>query len=216
MSSPITIENKEKADSTIFILHGLGDTGKGWVDVANIITEKFPKTKVILPTAPTRAVTANMGMEMPAWFDIYGFSETSKRDDDGIKKSSEILNKLIEEEVSKSKKIIIGGFSQGGVIALYTALFLTKVKLDGVIGLSCFVPVSKEKPQEILENNKETPFIICHGDSDSLIPLNWAERSAKFLQANDLDVKFNVYKNLPHGISEQVIDDVLNWLSKIL
>lgn len=55
-----------------------------------------------------------MGMKMPSWFDIYGLSEDSKEDEEGIKKASEYVHGLIEEEISKtgisSDKILLGKF----------------------------------------------------------------------------------------------------------
>ena len=53
-----------------------------------------------------------MGMKMPSWFDIYGLSADSKEDEEGIKKASEYVHGLIDEEISKSglssDKILLG------------------------------------------------------------------------------------------------------------
>lgn len=43
-----------------------------------------------------------MGMKMPSWFDIYGLNDDSKEDEEGIKKASEYVHGLIEEEISKT------------------------------------------------------------------------------------------------------------------
>lgn len=56
-----------------------------------------------------------MGLKMPSWFDIYGLAEDSKEDEEGIKKASQFVHNLIEEEISKtglsSEKILLGLFS---------------------------------------------------------------------------------------------------------
>lgn len=53
-----------------------------------------------------------MGMKMPSWFDIYGLSEDSKEDEDGIKKAASYVHNLIDEEIAKtgisSDKILLG------------------------------------------------------------------------------------------------------------
>lgn len=53
-----------------------------------------------------------MGMKMPSWFDIYGLSNDSKEDEEGIKKASEYVHGLIDEEISKtdlsSDQILLG------------------------------------------------------------------------------------------------------------
>jgi predicted esterase len=51
--------------ATVFFLHGLGDTGFGWSPVFEDIAA--PQLKYVLPHAPSRAVTLNGGMLMPAW-----------------------------------------------------------------------------------------------------------------------------------------------------
>jgi predicted esterase len=52
----------------VIFMHGLGDTGSGWADIAKMFGPQLPHVRFILPTAPSRRVTLNMGMMMPAWF----------------------------------------------------------------------------------------------------------------------------------------------------
>lgn len=55
---------------------------------------------------------------------------------------------MIEEEEQKgipSNRIILGGFSQGGALAIYSALRCTK-PLAGVVALSCWLPLYKQFP----------------------------------------------------------------------
>lgn len=57
--------------------------------------------------------------------------------------SSRQINELISAEVDAgidSKRIVVGGFSQGGALALLTGL-TTERQLAGVIALSCWLPL---------------------------------------------------------------------------
>lgn len=84
-------------------------------------------------------------MKMPAWFDIKGLDMSSPEDTEGIKKATAYVHNLIEKEISEgvpSDRIIVGGFSQGGALALYSALTFPK-KLAGVVALSCWLPMHK-------------------------------------------------------------------------
>ena len=67
----IYLTPKGEHNRTLLWLHGLGDSAEGFVDVfkSKKVTPVDEKTKVILLTAPVRAVTLNFGMEMPCWFD---------------------------------------------------------------------------------------------------------------------------------------------------
>jgi predicted esterase len=126
----------------VIFLHGLGDTGYGWLQIIEILHKKTPHIKYILPTAPSRAVTINGGESMPAWYvcnclallicryDIKSLSEKSRSDPlDGLDDTEKIsmsitllfltyflVTDLIEEEIGNgtpSHKIMLGGFSQG-------------------------------------------------------------------------------------------------------
>lgn len=57
---------------TLIWLHGLGDTAHGFSDdFADEHLGLVPATcKVVLPTAPIRAVTCNDGENMTSWYDI--------------------------------------------------------------------------------------------------------------------------------------------------
>lgn len=58
------------------------------------------------------------------------------------------MRELIEEEEKKgisSENVFLGGFSQGGAVALYTALTYEK-PLAGVVGLSTWLPIHSEFP----------------------------------------------------------------------
>ena len=91
------------------------------------------KTKVVCPTAPTRPVRLNMGMSMPAWFDLppMGPEMLTSIDWEGVASSTRQVHAILEREIAAgvpSDKIIVGGFSQGGCLALRAALSFPKVR----------------------------------------------------------------------------------------
>lgn len=58
---------------------------------------------------------------------------------------------MIENEIKggiPANRIVIGGFSQGGALALYSALKFPQ-KLGGVVALSCWLPLHKSFPAEV-------------------------------------------------------------------
>lgn len=109
--------------SVVIWMHGLGDTADGWASL--MPSFGFTKTKFILPTAPNRPITINGGMPMPGWSDIYGLDASDEEDAAGFSSSVDRINQIIEQELNAgipSTSIIVAGFSQGGAVALQTAL----------------------------------------------------------------------------------------------
>jgi predicted esterase len=103
----------------------------------------IPYVKWVFPTAPMRDVTISDGMSMPGWFDIEGLKVSEMRaDSEGIQQSIDHVKKVIEEEIASgtpSDRIVLAGFSQGGVIALGAAM-QSELSLGGVMALSTWFP----------------------------------------------------------------------------
>ena len=133
--SAFRVPPAEEATSVLIFLHGLGDTGQGWAKQFKSMSLKH--TKCVFPNADMKSVTLNSGAAMPAWYDILSLDQDGKEDEAGIKDAADDVKHLIAREVAQGfspDKIILGGFSQGGALALYTALG-TDVTVGGVLAL---------------------------------------------------------------------------------
>ena len=143
---PVILRASQKHTATLIFLHGLGDTGVGWAGALNTI--KPPYMKVICPTANIMPVTLNAGFAMPAWYDILSLDEhdSGKREDmDGVEEARDTLDGIVNAEAGSvpRNRIMVGGFSQGGAVALYTVLkSCDRPPLAGCIALSTYIPGS--------------------------------------------------------------------------
>lgn len=126
--------------------------------------------KVVCPTAPTQPVSLNAGFRMPSWFDLKTLDISGPEDEEGIKQASQNIHSMINTEIEKgvpAERIVLGGFSQGGALALYSALTYNK-PLAGVVALSCWLPLHKQFPG-LKTNSDEIPVrkinLICLVDT---------------------------------------------------
>ncbi|XP_053715610.1 acyl-protein thioesterase 1-like [Synchiropus splendidus] len=221
MSAPLpaVVPAARKATAAVIFLHGLGDTGHGWAEAFAGI--RIPHVKYIFPHALNMPVTLNMNLSMPSWFDIYGLSPESKEDESGIKMASERIKAMIDQEVKNgipSHRIILGGFSQGGALSLYTAL-TTQQKLAGVVALSCWLPLRKTFPQECASSsNKEMHVLQCHGDADPLVPFAFGSSTAEMMKTliSPSNYTFKSYRGLPHSTCPEEIVDIKHFIANQL
>ena len=139
MLEHIEIEPGSDARATVIWLHGLGADGH---DFEPIVPElHLPDDagiRFIFPHAPIRPITINDGAEMRGWYDFVPHSETAGADD--IAESAGQIREFIDRELERgipAHKILLAGFSQGGVIALHTALRLP-FRVAGVLALSLY------------------------------------------------------------------------------
>ncbi|MEE9326857.1 MAG: alpha/beta hydrolase [Cocleimonas sp.] len=213
-----TVKTAQKTDFTVIWLHGLGADGNDFVPM--IPELKLPESlrvKFIFPHAPVRPVTLNNGMQMRAWYDLLSLDRTNNVKLDDILITVDWINKLIEKEIESgvpSKKILLAGFSQGGVIAFHTALRFPK-KLAGVMALSTYFPFDEDLLAQAGSQHSGMPIFAAHGTNDPVIPhLSWKDYVPK-LEAAGFAVEAKSYP-MEHSVSLEEIQDISAWLQKVL
>ena len=146
MELPETVEVESGAspEGSVIWLHGLGADGHDFepivpeLGLAGQLSLRF-----VFPHAPMRPVTINGGMTMRAWYDVLTLERGGPQDEAGIRESGHMLEMLIEREHEREipyEKIVLAGFSQGGAIALHTALRYPQ-QLAGLMALSTWLPL---------------------------------------------------------------------------
>ncbi|KAG9239492.1 acyl-protein thioesteras-like protein [Amylocarpus encephaloides] len=218
--STLIIPAVAKHTATVIMAHGLGDSGAGWVSLAENWRrrEKFSEVKFIFPNAPNIPITVNFGMEMPGWYDITQFQDLSGGQDEvGILRSNQYFHGLIKTEIDAgipSERIVLGGFSQGGAMSIFSGI-TAPTKLGGIFGLSCYLLLhNKIKDHLPAENpNKETPIFMGHGDRDPLVLPEWGRKTAEVLKGEGWNVDLKFYKGLQHSADPDEIDDVEKYLN---
>lgn len=210
----VEVSTSNTPDSSIIWLHGLGADGHDFESlVAELRLPEKLRIKFIFPHAPVQPVTINGGFPMRAWFDIYGLDKTSAQDELGIRKSQQSVEKLIDETIKSgipSERIIIGGFSQGGALALHLAIRYGK-KLRGAIGLSTYLPLADFATAEKSQANDKIAIFLAHGKFDNIVPYQFGEISHEFLKTLDYPVTWKDYP-IAHSVCAEEIDDISRWI----
>lgn len=202
-------------DAVVIWLHGLGDSGNGF---APIVPElKLPenhKIRFVFPHAPIRPITINNGMPMRAWYDIKSMDFNQRADVEGVLESAEQVEELIQAEMDKgipSERILLAGFSQGGVIALHLGTRFAK-PLAGIIALSTYMSEPEKLASEASGENKSTPVFCAHGQQDDVVPMFLGHAAYKVLEQNGYDVQWKEYV-MQHNVCLPQLQDISQWLS---
>ena len=214
----VELETRPNPDATVILMHGLGADGNDFVPIVREF--ELPKdhgVRFVFPHAPTRPVTINGGMSMRAWYDIVGVDLTTRGDETGIRESQVIVEKFIAREKArgiKSSRIVLAGFSQGGVIALQTGLRHPE-RLGGIMALSTYLAMPQKLAAEMHQANRDIPIFMAHGTADPTIRLEWADASRRALEAQGYKVDWHTYR-MQHSVSLEEVRDIGTWLSKVL
>jgi phospholipase/carboxylesterase len=213
--APIEININAEPTASVIWLHGLGADGNDFVPIVKMLN--LPHVRFILPHAAYRKVTANNGYEMRAWYDIFSFTPGGREDETGMRKSQTYIESLISKEVARgipANRIVIAGFSQGGAIALQTAL-RQKQALAGVMALSTYLPLKANLAKEKTKANQNTPIFMAHGTFDNVISLQTCRISFEVLQVQHYTLHWHEYP-MAHSVNQQEIEDIRAFLLQVL
>lgn len=217
-------------NGALIFMHGLGDTAAGWSELLQLLEalQIHEQTRLVLPTAPIRPVSLNLGMRMNAWSDIRGLTQDASEDREGLLASKARIDDLIESEVKRGippSRILVGGFSQGGAVAYLVGL-TSRHKLGGILSLSAWCPLGKEI--QVSQHYAEAvPRILhCHGAVDDLVRPVYGQTSVESIRNRLIDlgaspekcqeqIAFKLYEGLAHSANAQELSDVKAFLSQI-
>lgn len=205
-------------NASIIWLHGLGDSGHGF---ASLVPEfKLPEDagiRFIFPHAPEMRLSLYDNMKARAWFQPKSHEISQRADPNDVAESAELVQALIQQEIDRgipSERIILAGFSQGGVIALHLAARIP-YKLAGVIALSTYLCDAANYASEALEYNKQTPFFVGHGTHDDTVPCAAGEHAQLVLKAAGYFVEWRTYP-IQHNLCYEEVVDVSNCIQEML
>jgi len=214
----IKIEPLTTATSCVIWLHGLGDSGSGFAPVVPLLNLPEDHTiRFVFPNAPEQAVTINGGFVMPAWYDIKNEDLHNRADMDGVIKSELLVEALIQEQIDNgiaAENIVLAGFSQGGVMSLFTGLRF-KQTLAGIIGLSCYLPIKDQLPSQLSIANKNTPILQQHGELDDVVPMSSGQMANELIINAGYITHWDTYP-MAHSVLPEQLNDIGAWITKLL
>lgn len=215
MLEHLTIDSPGEHRASVIWLHGLGADGHDFEPVVPAL--KLPEDhgiKFIFPHAPVRPVSINDGEEMRAWYDFVPHSESGS---DDIVESNDHVRAFVDHELSlgiPSERIILAGFSQGGVMSLYTGLRFPQ-RLAGIIALSTYLHDASATEAERHDANLALPIFMAHGTQDPMIPIMQAATSRENLIRMGYDVRWIDYP-MGHQVCIEEVEEISTFMQEVL
>ena len=200
----------------LFLFHGLGADGDDLAPISDLITERVALSdhhwQVHRPDAPVSPVSLNGGLPMPSWFDLIADDGNIEADRDSLAGITADLQQQVQDTVGDDP-YILGGFSQGGVLANRLMLSLPRPPLATLL-LSTWLPA----PEQIARptDGRDPAVFIGHGEQDPLIPVRAAGMVNAFLQDCGLTNVTERHYPVEHGILPQELEDIGGWLQHLI
>lgn len=124
----------------------------------------------------------------------------------------DFLDIVLDRYPINLSKLLVLGFSQGGVMA-YTLALTAPERFAGLMALSTWMP------SELLSHvgdgaaSQQLPTLIQHGTRDEAIEVDRARTSVEMLRQRRLPLTYREY-DMAHEINEQSIGELSNWLQE--
>jgi lysophospholipase-2 len=226
--------------AALIFLHGLGDSPAGWSSLQESLPRIQPSlanVEYVFPPAPTIALTINNGAAMPGWFDLYNWPIGVGSQDDrvgqlqAVRQVEDCVVQLQARGIPRSR-IVLGGFSQGGAIALLAAYHdsqaavaattTTTTTTESKLPFAACVSLSGWMllPDEFLNGDdatarKETPCFWAHGQYDDKVLFEQQKFGVELLSNNGVRVEHSQWP-MGHESHPKEIEQLADFLDRIL
>ena len=193
----------------IFLLHGMGSNEGGMLKLADVL----PESGLVYALRAPYVISPGKY----TWYEADLSTGTPTIRFDEAERSRALIQRFIRNVRDRlgiiHEKIIVGGFSQGGVMSynlgltspdLINAIFILGSRLQAEIR-----PFNR--PTHELKDQK---IFIGHGTEDRVLPLSHAHEAVAYLHGMGLHPELREYA-LGHTIGPEMISDLKNWITDL-
>jgi phospholipase/carboxylesterase len=222
MSLKYIQSEKTNSDFTVVLLHGYGANANDLYPVHSFFHE-LKNLSWIFPEGPL-LLEEYFGMDARAWFPLGvadkiqkaistgDWSLISNYIPDGLDQARRELNDFINQLSIPYDKVILGGFSQGAMLAL--DLFLYREDIPRGLILFSGTIFNENHWEILLKRKREFSFFQSHGVHDPILPYSAASRLNDFLN-KEMKSELISFEG-GHEIPNMVLNETKYYLSKLL
>nr|XP_035952076.1 lysophospholipase-like protein 1 isoform X2 [Halichoerus grypus]XP_035952077.1 lysophospholipase-like protein 1 isoform X2 [Halichoerus grypus] len=166
-------------------------------------------------TSTIRPYTPMKGGISSVWFDRLKISNDCPEHLESINIMCQVLTDLIDDEIKsgiKKNRILVGGFSMGGCMAMHLA-YRNHQDVAGVFALSSFLNKTSAVYQALRESDGVLPELFqCHGAADELVLHSWGEETNSMLKSLGVSTKFHSFPGVYHELSKAELEKLKSWI----
>lgn len=192
----------------LVLMHGVGSNAEDLFGLASYVPQQYHVLSLQAPYP--------MGREAYAWFMFSVNADGTRRIDAQQEQQSRALVTQTVVAASEqlgvpAERVIVGGFSQGGIMSL--SLLLTQPELLGGVCIWHSRLLPEVLPEQAaLERFQGHGAWVSHGTQDNVIALTSAHAIRSHLQGLPIALQYAEYP-CQHTIHPQELQDSMQWLS---
>ena len=193
---------------TVLALHGWGASAHDLLGLAPLLYDGH--ALVLCPQGPVEVPIAP-GMHGYGWFPITGGGPPDPEEFERAAASLRIfLDAALECYAVDPRKLVVLGFSQGGVMA-YDLALRDPSRFAGLAALSSWLTASLASELPKLPEHAGFPVLVMHGTEDPMIDIARARESRESLMPLGVALTYREYA-MGHTIGPEATRDLVTWL----
>ena len=199
---------------TILALHGFGSNAHDLLGIAPLVNQAVPGEQVMFlcPQGPV-VIEPQPGQRAYAWFPISGGGEIDPTALVGARGVLEgFVDDALEHYPIDPDRLVIMGFSQGGVMAYDLALGRPD-RYAALVALSTWLPEQVLGSLQPDEARADLTTLLIHGTTDPMVAIDSGKAAFEALKGLGIEAAWGEYE-MGHEINQNAMRDLLGWLAQ--
>lgn len=208
-----TFGNAENADLYIVVMHGYGSNADDMFDITSIMSQFSNKKLFFIVPDATYPWEGDENGEGRQWFSL-------------IDRSAEAVYRLTKNELPNlhyniklwqdeykfgNDKMVLSGFSQGGLMAIYGGITM-EAKIAGMVSFSGALRCYEYIEDDLIS---KSPAMIIHGTHDDVVPYQISEETHKTLTNLGVKSELTLIRHLNHSINQECISSAMKFIDAL-
>jgi phospholipase/carboxylesterase len=195
---------------TLFLFHGWGASAHDLIGLAPLVRDG--RVLVLCPQGPV-VMPVGGGQKGYGWFPL---TPGLPPDVDAFRHAAELLRGFVEQARARYPidpgATVVGGFSQGGMMA-YDLALRDPARYAGLMALSSWLPAPLVEDLPRLPEQEGFPVLITHGTADPMIDVERARESREALRRFGVGITYREF-DMGHEIRPEAVRVVMRWLDE--
>jgi predicted esterase len=212
------------------------------------LRKAFPHAKFVFPSAQFLRAKDFDRIPITQWFDLVGKGKHRDANPGEIGASCQYLFTLMQRAIAEvgAENVIVGGWSQGCAVSLFTMLLWEGPPIAAFVGMSGRLQYKHTFVKEIVAGDgvsddpgkaiawlraillgrqssglsysprKLSAVYLGHGAMDKQIAIEQARESSEMLTRLGAEVHFREYGELGHGFNGEMLKDIVEFVRQRL
>lgn len=201
---------------TVIALHGWGANSLDLLGHAPFL--HGGKALMLCPQGPL-SFPVGRGMSGYGWFPLPSVNNWQRSDLAAVRESfqastdalREFIDRAVEQYPIDRERLVVAGFSQGGLMA-YELGLREPGRFAGLVAMATWLPGVLAETLPKLPEHEGFPVLVLHGKEDPMVRVEMAREARETLRSYGVALQYREIEKTGHQIGMEGLEVLVRWL----